>query len=45
MGWNAMSFQLVVVVLLMIGTGLSCRPPNALNTARQVTKPNKVRML
>ena len=44
MGWNAMSFQLVVVVLLMIGTGLGCRPPNAL-TVRRVTKPNKVRML
>ena len=45
MGWNAMSCQLVVVVFLMIGTGLGCRPPNALTTVPQVTNPNEVRML
>ena len=45
MGLKAMSFQLVVVGLFLIGTGLGCRPPNALATVRQVAKPNKVRML
>ena len=45
MGLKAMSFHLVVVGLFFIGTGLSCRTPNGLTTVRQVTKPNKVRML